>query len=107
MVKWQLETHAKLTTAYKAGSLSTRRSSRHCEVQAGVAIRGRNPFLNLELMNDELKKHCITIMTEQHFDLFDAIQTGSVRRPADQPVPRTRPKVPTCGSSSRRSSGSR
>ena len=27
-------------------------------------------------MKDELKKHCISILTEQHFDLFDAVQTG-------------------------------
>ena len=40
-----------------------------------------NPALNLEMMNDELKKHCITILTEQHFDLFDAIQTGSYNVP--------------------------
>ncbi len=40
-----------------------------------------NPGLNLELMKDELKKHCITILTEQHFDLFDAIQTGSYNVP--------------------------
>jgi hypothetical protein len=32
-------------------------------------------------MNDEIKKHCITIMTEQHFDLFDAVQTGSYNVP--------------------------
>ena len=47
------------------------------EVQAGVAIRGKNPALNMEVMNEELKKQCVTILTEQHFDLFNAIQTGS------------------------------
>jgi len=77
MVKWQLDTHAKLTTAYKARLSEYEEKLAALQIQAGVAIRGRNPFLNLELMNDELKKHCITIMTEQHFDLFDAIQTGS------------------------------
>ncbi len=77
MLKWRLETHAKLTTAYKARLAEYEEKIAALEVQAGVAIRGRNPLLNLELMNDELKKHCITIMTEQHFDLFDAITTGS------------------------------
>ena len=77
MTKWQLETHAKLTTAYRARLSEYEEKVAALEVQAGVAIRGRNPFLNLELMNDELKKHCITILTEQHFDLFDAIGTGS------------------------------
>jgi hypothetical protein len=35
----------------------------------------------MELMNDELMKHCVTILTEQHFDLFNAIGTGSFSVP--------------------------
>lgn len=81
MLKWRLETHAKLTLAYKARLSEYEEKLAALEVQAGVAIRGRNPFLNMELVNDELKKHCITILTEQHFDLFDAIQTGSYNVP--------------------------
>jgi hypothetical protein len=77
MLKWRLETHAKLTTAYKARLAEYEEKLKALEVQAGVAIRGRNPMLNLELMNDELKKHCVTIMTEQHFDLFGAVSVGS------------------------------
>lgn len=77
MVKWRLDTHAKLTQAYKARLSEYEEKLAALEVQAGVAIRGRNPGLNMELMKDELKKHCITILTEQHFDLFDAISTGS------------------------------
>lgn len=77
MLKWQMETHAKLTQAYKARLAEYEEKLAALEVQAGVAIQGRNPALNLEIMNDELKKHCVTIMTEQHFDLFDATQTGA------------------------------
>jgi hypothetical protein len=77
MMKWRLETHAKLTQAYKARLSEYEEKLAALEMQAGVAIHGRNPMLNMELMNDELKKHCITILTEQHFDLFDAIQTDS------------------------------
>jgi hypothetical protein len=77
MLKWRLETHARLTQAYKARLSEYEEKLAALEVQAGVAIHGRNPAANLELMNDEVKKHCITIMTEQHFDLFDAVQTGS------------------------------
>jgi hypothetical protein len=77
LVKWQMETHAKLTTAYKARLSEYEEKLAALEVQAGVSIRGRNPLLNLELMKDELKKHCITVLTEQHFDLFNAIQTGA------------------------------
>jgi hypothetical protein len=81
MLKWRLETHAKLTQAYKARLAEYEEKLAALEMQAGVAISGRNPALNLEMMNDELKKHCITILTEQHFDLFDAIQTGSYNVP--------------------------
>ena len=81
LLKWKLETHAKLTTAYKARLSEYEEKIAALEIQAGVAIRGRNPFLNLELIKDELKKHCITIMTEQHFDLFNSIQTGAYNVP--------------------------
>ena len=81
MLKWRLETHAKLTQAYKARLSEYEEKLAALEMQAGVAIQGKNPMLNMELMNDELKKHCITILTEQHFDLFDAIQTGSYNIP--------------------------
>jgi hypothetical protein len=77
MLKWRLETHAKLTTAYKARLSEYEEKLTALEVQAGVAIRGRNPAANMELMNDELKKHCISVLTEQHYDLFDAVQTGA------------------------------
>jgi hypothetical protein len=81
ILKWRLETHAKLTTAYKARLSEYEEKLAALEVQAGVAIRGRNPLLNMELMKDELKKHCITILTEQHFDLFDSVQTGAYNVP--------------------------
>jgi len=81
LLKWRLDTHAKLTQAYKARLSEYEEKLAALEVQAGVEIRGKNPFLNMELMNDELKKHCITILTDQHFDLFDAVQTGSYSVP--------------------------
>jgi hypothetical protein len=81
MEKWRLETHAKLTQAYKARLAEYEEKLAALEMQAGVAIRGRHPALNLELMQDELKKHCITILTEQHFDLFGAVQTGTYNTP--------------------------
>jgi hypothetical protein len=46
------------------------------KMQAGIEIRGRNPAANLETIQDELKKNCVSILTDQHFDLFDAIDTA-------------------------------
>lgn len=77
MMKWRLETHGKLTTAYKARLSEYEEKLAQLEMQAGVAIEGQNPALNQELMRDELRKNCISILTEQHFDLFDAIGMGT------------------------------
>jgi len=77
MMKWRLDTHAKLTNAYKARLSEYEEKLAALEMQAGVAIEGKNPELNLELMKDELKKNCISILTEQYFDLFDAIESGT------------------------------
>lgn len=77
MTKWQLETHAKLMDAYMGKVADYEEKLAAAQMQAGVAIQGKNPGLNLELMQDELKKNCISIITAQHYDLFDAIQPGS------------------------------
>lgn len=77
MMKWRLDTHAKLTQAYKARLSEYEEKLAALEMQTGVAIQGKNPALNMELMKDELKKNCISILTEQYFDLFDAIGTGA------------------------------
>lgn len=76
MLQWRLATHAKLVTAYKARLMEYEEKLSALEVQAGVAVRGRNPALNQEMMQEELKKHCLSILTEQHFDLFGSIQNG-------------------------------
>jgi hypothetical protein len=73
MEKWRVETHAKLTTAYKARLSEYEEKFAALQVQQGIAIRGKNPLLNLEIMNDELKKNCISILTDQHYDLFGAV----------------------------------
>ncbi|MCP5074196.1 MAG: hypothetical protein GY947_13020 [Rhodobacteraceae bacterium] len=73
---WQIQTHAKITTAYRARMAEYEEKLKSLEVQAGVEIRGANPALNLELMQDELKKHCISILTDQNFDLFDSVEVG-------------------------------
>ncbi|MFD0670900.1 hypothetical protein [Cohnella sp. GCM10027633] len=73
MLKWKLDTHAKLTQAYKARQSEYEEKLAQLEMQAGIAIKGKNPELNLQLIRDELKKNCISIMTEQHFELFGAI----------------------------------
>ena len=78
MNAWRFETHAKLTTAYQARRADYEEKLAALELEAGVEIAGENPEQNLEVMRDELKKNCISIITDQHYDLFGAIQTSSV-----------------------------
>ncbi|MFD4245824.1 hypothetical protein ACFWP3_30160 [Streptomyces sp. NPDC058525] len=75
MAKWRLETHAKLTTAYLARLSEYEAQIAALQLQAGVVIHGRNPEANQLLVADELRKNCVSILTDQHFDLFGAIDT--------------------------------
>ncbi|MGZ3742932.1 MAG: hypothetical protein ACXWRA_03650 [Pseudobdellovibrionaceae bacterium] len=77
MDKWRLETHAKITAAYKAQLADYEDKLANLKLQSGVTIRGKNPNLNLEIMRDELKKNCVSLLTAQHFDLFDAVEDGT------------------------------
>lgn len=81
LTRWQLQTHAKITNAYQARVADYEEKLAALQMQAGVAIEGQNPEANIELMRDELRKHCLSILTDQHFDLFNAIQHGSTGMP--------------------------
>jgi hypothetical protein len=74
--KWKVETHAKLVTAHRAAVADYEEKLAGLKLQAGVAIRGRNPAANDQMIRRELRKDCISILTDQHFDLFDAIETA-------------------------------
>lgn len=77
MEKWRLETHAKLATAHAALVADYEEKLAALQLQAGVAIRGRNPGANQISIRAELKKNCISILTDQHFDLFNAIDDSA------------------------------
>jgi len=75
--KWQLETHSKILDAYKTKLADYEEKLAAAEINAGIEIQGKNPDLNIEIMKDELKKNCITILTDQHYDLFNSIENGT------------------------------
>jgi hypothetical protein len=75
--KWRLQTHSKLYQAYQNRLSEYEKKLAKIEMQAGIAITGKNPAFNLEFIKDEIKKNCISILTEQHFDLFNSISIGS------------------------------
>ncbi|MEM7272403.1 MAG: hypothetical protein AAF547_04920, partial [Actinomycetota bacterium] len=77
MQEWRADTHAKLTTAHQARLAEYEEAVAALEIATGVEIEGRHPEINLQLMRDELKKRCVSIVTDQHFDLFGAIVEGA------------------------------
>lgn len=78
MEKWRLETYGKLRTAHQAQLADYEEKLAQLKLQAGVAIRGRNPASNQVLIRRELQKNCVSILTDQHFDLFDAVSDSPV-----------------------------
>ncbi len=77
MMNWRLETHAKIQDAYQARKMAYEEKLAKLQIQAGIEIQGRNPGWNLELMKDEIKKNCVSILTDQHFNRFDSIEKGT------------------------------
>jgi hypothetical protein len=64
MQKRRLETHAKLMTVYQARLFEYEEKLAQLELQAGVAIHGRNPAANQVTISEELKKNCASILTD-------------------------------------------
>ncbi|MEV6423985.1 hypothetical protein [Streptomyces sp. NPDC051662] len=81
MDKWRADTHAKLTTAYRARLADYEEKVAALTLEAGVAIEGRNPLANQELIAQELRRNCVSILTKQHFDLFDAMHERTGKAP--------------------------
>ena len=73
MEKWRFDTWGKLATAHKALMADYEEKLAALKMQTGIAIQGRNPGANLITIEAELKKNCVSILTDQHFDLFNAI----------------------------------
>ena len=76
MEKWRFDTWGKLATAHKALMSEYEDKLAALKMQAGIAIQGRNPAANLITIEAELKKNCVSILTDQHFDLFNAIDNS-------------------------------
>jgi hypothetical protein len=82
--KWRADTHATLLLAYQKLLSEYREKLEQLKQQAGVEISGRNPASNVELINGELKKICTSILSQQHYDSFGAIENGTNGLPQTQ-----------------------
>lgn len=77
MEKWRYETHGKLMQAYQNLLKEYQEKLDALEANVGEPIEGQGPLANQGLIKDELKKACVSLLTKQHFDLFDAIENGT------------------------------
>jgi hypothetical protein len=72
---WQLKTFASIMNAYNDLKSAYDQAVREARLQAAdtSGVSGTNPLTNLITQQTELKKGCISLMTGQRFDLFDAV----------------------------------
>lgn len=69
---WQIQTFEKIVAAHRA--LKAARESSGPSVPLGIAIKGQNPARNRATEGTELKKQCITLLSNQYYGDFDALR---------------------------------
>ncbi len=76
---WQVKTYDKIMAAYAELKAAADEKSAQQRIRQGVMISGQNPAVNKEVVDTELKKHCIDFMCQDRFrggndsiELFDA-----------------------------------
>jgi len=73
---WRLATFGAIMTAYNELKSQYESELARIEVnlQNNAAIFGRNPELNRDIERTELKRGALTLLSGQHFDVFDAMR---------------------------------
>ena len=74
--EWKGATFNALVTAFNNKVDEYEDWQRTREIGSGVAIEGNNPEINRKVEREELKKHCIEMMTGQRFETFDAMRSN-------------------------------
>ena len=70
---WQIKTFEKIMAAYQAAMAQYENKLRATEASSGVLIAGQNPRINREIERTEMKKHCITMLTGEHYQNFNSM----------------------------------
>lgn len=82
---WRNKTWARIKTA--ADTKIADQNAAIDRAKFNSAFQGRNPEKNKVIMRDEMKKNCISIMMDTHFDTFGAIQTARTKQvPGNLPL---------------------
>ncbi len=79
---WRADTHAKLINAYRARLSEYEAKLAELEAEAPPDIKSGPESRNRALMVDEIKRACISVLAEHHFDAFDAINTDAAGLPS-------------------------
>lgn len=74
--KWQLATYDAIMIAYRELQAQYDDQVSALQVQQGIDIEGRNPIANRKLEQIELKRSALSVLTDQHFDHFDAMRSN-------------------------------
>lgn len=76
--EWQSKTYFAVMNAYRAALGRYQGALEAARLNAGyTADFGHSPAQNRQIESTELKKSCITMMSGQHFETFDAMSRGS------------------------------
>jgi hypothetical protein len=70
---WQLQTYDKIQAAYQAQQTAYDQKVAQAHAADAGSIQGHNPALNRSVIQNELKKLCVEMMTGQHFSQFHAV----------------------------------
>ena len=71
---WQTQTFEKISAANQAAWVDYYDKIASANVSSGVNISGQNPGINRIIEKTELKKSCISLITNQFYDSFDAMR---------------------------------
>lgn len=77
MELWQAETHAILVDAYRARQSEYETKLAELAAEAPLAVASRSAARNYELMATELKRCCISILSQQDFGLFSSVSIAA------------------------------
>ncbi|MAW91069.1 MAG: hypothetical protein CL574_08245 [Altererythrobacter sp.] len=74
---WQVDTFAALQQAHRLLVSSYQEKLAAKAIAQGLVVTGSQRRMGRQVVIDELKKACITMLTAQHFDAFGAIETDA------------------------------
>jgi hypothetical protein len=76
LAAWQLATYTAIISSYEDLKSEYENRLAAIRLQQGIPIEGRNPLTNRQLIEAELKRSVLSIITDQHFDSLDSLRWG-------------------------------